>query len=333
MNETLTKEFEAISAKLIKDNTQHLSEVGSQQLEKSLKPLGEKLKTFEERIERSSAERNTLKGELNKLFDLNQKMASEAQNLTSALKGDTKQQGNWGEMILERILERSGLEEGREYATQHSTTGEDGQRLQPDVIINLPEGKHIVVDAKVSLAAYEAFVNAPNEEAQMIAAKQHLHSIKTHIKGLSEKNYQLAKGINSPDFVLLFMPIEPAFSMALQHDPDLFSYAWDRKIVVVSPTTLLATLRTIASIWKQEKQTQNAMKIAEEGGKLHDKFVDFVKDMNEIGSRIEQTSKAYDSAMGKLSTGRGNAIKKADDLRQLGAKTSKQIDQKLLEDQ
>ena len=213
-----------------------------------------------------------LKAELKKLHDLNLKICDEANNLTRALKGDVKKQGNWGEMILERILERSGLTEGREYIKQESVLSENGQRFQPDVVIHLPDQKHIVVDSKVSLVAYERLVNAENEKDRPAFVKEHLQSVRSHIKILSEKHYQHSPNFNSPDFVLLFIPIESSFSIAVQEDQELFTYAWDNKVVIVSPSTLLATLRTIASIWQQENQTRNAIEIARQGGALYDKF-------------------------------------------------------------
>ena len=228
-------------------------------------------------------------------------------------------------MILERILERSGLTEGREYQKQESVLSEDGQRFQPDVVIHLPDQKHIVVDSKVSLVAYERLVNAENEKDRNNHLKEHLLSVRSHIKILSEKHYQNSQGFNSPDFVLLFIPIESSFSLAVQEDQDLFTYAWDNKVVIVSPSTLLATLRTIASIWQQENQTRNALEIARQSGALYDKFVAFITDMEAIGKSLESTRKTYDQATNKLYVGSGNLVKRAENIRKLGAKTTKAL--------
>ena len=236
-------------------------------------------------------------------------------------------------MVLERILERSGLNEGDNgYQKQFSDTSEDGKRIQPDVVINLPDNKHIIVDSKVSLIAYERAVNAVEESDRQKFVKEHLISLKAHVKGLSEKHYQTAKKLNSPDFVLLFIPIEASFSIAIQEDQELFSFAWDQKVVIVSPSTLLATLRTISSIWQQENQTRHAIEIARQGGALYDKFVGFISDMENMGKNLETTRKTYDTAMNKLHVGSGNLVKRAEKLKKLGAKTTKELPGKLLED-
>jgi DNA recombination protein RmuC len=266
-----------------------------------------------------------LRGELGKLMELNQQISQEAHNLTKALKGDTKKQGNWGELILERVLESSGLEKGREYELQFSTSNDEGKRIQPDVVVYLPENKHLIIDAKVSLTGYEKVVNANTTEERARGIREHVVSLKSHIKGLGEKNYSGAKDLESPDFVLLFMPIESAFGLALQADDALYDYAWERKIVLVSPTTLLATLRTISSIWKQEKQTRFALEIAEESGRLYDKFVGFMGDMQGVGRSLDQSQRQYGDAMKKLSEGRGNMLDKMEKLREMGAKSSKTL--------
>jgi DNA recombination protein RmuC len=264
---------------------------------------------------------------------LNSKISEEANNLTKALKGDVKKQGNWGEVVLERILERSGLNEGTQgYEKQYSDTSEDGRRIQPDIVINLPDNKHIIVDSKVSLIAYEKAVNADTEEERAKHVKDHILSLKTHCKGLSEKHYQSARNLNSPDFVLLFIPIESSFSIAIQEDQDIFSYAWDLKVVLVSPSTLLATLRTIASIWQQENQTRNAMEIARQGGALYDKFVGFIADMERIGKGISATQNTYNDAMNKLHTGSGNLISRVESIKKLGAKTAKELPKMMLDE-
>ncbi|WP_321288601.1 DNA recombination protein RmuC [uncultured Sunxiuqinia sp.] len=336
LQKKFTTEFENIAHKILKQNTQDFTEVNQKNISEILNPLREKIQLFEKKVEdtyeKGLKDQTDLKAELKKLHDLNLKISDEANNLTKALKGDVKKQGNWGEVILERILERSGLIEGREFEKQFSTVGENGSRLQPDVVIHLPEQKHIIVDSKVSLVAYERMVNSTEEIERLKHIKNHLASIKSHIKLLSDKHYQAAQGMNSPDFVLLFVPIESSFSVAVQADQDLFSYAWDNKVVIVSPSTLLATLRTIASIWQQENQTRNAMEIARQGGALYDKFVNFIGDLEKVGANIEQTRKNYDLAMNKLNEGRGNLVRSAEKLRELGAKASKELPQKYLEE-
>ena len=279
-----------------------------------------------ESLQQNSALREQLKG----LRDLNQQMTKEAENLTKALKGDTKAQGNWGEFILESILEKSGLEKGREYVIQESFTNDEGRRLQPDVVVKLPDNKSLIIDSKVSLIAYDKFVNDEVDD-QEINLKAHLLSVKTHIKGLSEKNYQERYGVKGLDFVLMFIPIEPAFSVAVQADNDLFTAAYERNIVIVSPSTLIATLRTISNIWKNEYQNQNALEIARQGGNLYDKFVSFADVLVKVGKSLESTSGVYKEAMKKLYEGKGNLVARAETIKQLGAKTSKAMDQKLID--
>jgi len=250
--------------------------------------------------------------------------------LAVALKGDNKTQGNWGELVLESILEQSGLREGQEYMLQYSTTNTVGERIRPDVVINLPEQKHIIVDSKVSLNAYTAMISADNDEDRKRWSKAHVESVRAHIKGLGEKNYQTAGNLITPDFVLLFLPIEAAFAAAVQNDQELFNYAWDKKIVLVSPTTLLATLRTVSSIWKQEQRNKNAELIASEAGKMYDKFADFLADMEGIRKGMKTTETAFDKAMNKLSEGTGNLVTRAEKLRKLGLKTTKEINKNLI---
>ena len=264
-------------------------------------------------------------------MELNKLISSEAQNLTKALKGDSKKQGNWGEVILERVLERSGLVKDREYRLQASLISADGSRFQPDVIIDLPDEKHLIIDAKVSLVAYERLVNAETEDDRKIYSKAHVESIRGHVNGLSAKNYHDLYQINSPDFVLLFVPIESSFSFAVQLDAELFSDAWEKRVVIVSPSTLLATLRTISSIWKQERQIRNVLEIARLSGAMYDKFVGFIGDMENIGKNIKQSQTAYDSAISKLTEGNGNLTKTAEKIKGLGAKANKQLDQKFTE--
>jgi DNA recombination protein RmuC len=334
LQQKFTTEFENIASKILKQNTEDFSKSNQKGMNEMLLPLKEKIQLFEKKVEdtyeKGLKDQTDLKAELKKLHDLNLKISDEANNLTRALKGDVKKQGNWGEMILERIMERSGLTEGREYIKQESVLSENGQRFQPDVVIHLPDQKHIVVDSKVSLVAYERLVNAENEKDRPAFVKDHLISVRSHIKILSEKHYQHSPNFNSPDFVLLFIPIESSFSIAVQEDQELFTYAWDNKVVIVSPSTLLATLRTIASIWQQENQTRNAIEIARQGGALYDKFVSFISDMESIGRSLDSTRKTYDQAVNKLYVGSGNLVKRAENIRKLGAKTTKELPQELI---
>lgn len=336
LQQKFTTEFENIAAKILKQNTTDFSAANQKNISDLLSPLKEKIQVFEKKVEdtyeKGLKDQTDLKAELKKLHDLNLKISDEANNLTKALKGDVKKQGNWGEMILERILERSGLTEGREYRKQESVLSENGQRFQPDVVIHLPDQKHIVVDSKVSLVAYERLINAENEKDRLAFVKEHLLSVRSHIKILSEKHYQHSPNFNSPDFVLLFIPIESSFSIAVQEDQELFLYAWDNKVVLVSPSTLLATLRTISSIWQQENQTRNAIEIARQSGALYDKFVSFIADMESIGKSLDSTKKTYDQAASKLYTGTGNLVKRAENIRKLGAKTSKELPPELVND-
>ena len=331
-----TTEFENVATKILEKNSEKFTAANQKNIGDVLNPLKEKILLFEKKVEdtyeKGLKDQTDLRAELKKLHDLNTKISEEASNLTKALKGDVKKQGNWGEVVLERILERSGLNEGSEgYQKQFSDTSEEGKRIQPDIVINLPDNKHLIVDSKVSLIAYERAVNSENEEERSKHIKDHLLSLKTHIKGLSEKHYQSASKLNSPDFVLLFIPIEASFSVAVQEDQELFSYAWDQKVVMVSPSTLLATLRTISSIWQQENQTRNAIEIARQGGALYDKFVGFVTDMETIGKNLTTTQKNYEAALNKLQSGSGNLVRSAQKLHELGLKTKKQLPERMLE--
>jgi DNA recombination protein RmuC len=335
LQQRFTKEFENLANKILDEKSQKFTEQNKTQLDIILNPLKDKIKDFEQKVDNAykaeSAERNSLKGEIKSLVELNKQISEEANNLVKALKGDTKKQGNWGELILEKILERSGLIKDEEYKMQVSTQNEIGNRIQPDAVIYLPDSKHIIVDSKVSLVAYEAMVNAPDDETREQALREHVISVRSHIKGLSEKSYQSSADFTSPDFVLLFMPIESSFGMAVQADNELFNFAWDRKIVIVSPSTLLATLRTISSIWKQERQTRNAMEIARQGGALYDKFKNFVDDLIEVGKKMDGAKTSYSEAMNKLSTGNGNIVKRIEELRKLGAKATKELPSSLVE--
>jgi DNA recombination protein RmuC len=328
-------EFEHLANKILEEKTSKFTESNRLNLDLILNPLKENIKAFEQKVEKvykdESDERNMLKGVISQLMLQSKQIQEDANNLTRALKGDNKKQGNWGEIILEKILERSGLIKDREYRVQASLNHAEGNRLQPDVIIDLPDDKHIVIDAKVSLIAYERLLNLETEAERSIYIKQHVSSIKGHIQNLSSKNYQDLYQINSPDFVLLFIPIESSFGIAVQEDAELFNYAWDRKVVIVSPSTLLATLRTIASIWKQERQNRNVLEIARLSGSMYEKYIGFLNDMEGLGKNIKNSQDCYDKAMNKLSHGAGNLTTTAEKIKRLGAKTNKQIDAKFLD--
>lgn len=330
----LRAQFAELAGKIFDEREQRFAETSQQRLGQLLDPLKERIQAFEKRVEESyqqeARERFSLGKELERLQQLNQRLGDEATNLTRALKGQ-KTQGNWGELVLERVLEHAGLEKGREYQTQVSLSSADGQRFQPDVLIQLPGDKQVVVDAKVSLTAYQALIAAEDEAVRAQALKQHVLSLRNHLKGLSVKDYQRLEGLHSLDFVLLFVPIEAAFAAALQADPGLFQEAYDQHIVIVSPTTLLATLRVIDSLWRQERQSQNAREIAERAGALYDKFVAFVQDLDEMGSRLQQLDKAYAAARNKLVDGRGNLVSRVENIKLLGARASKSLPTDLLE--
>jgi DNA recombination protein RmuC len=298
-----------------------------------LDPFKEKLNEFQLKVtqyrEDEMKEATTLKTEIAHILKLNQKLSSDAENLTRALRGDTKMQGNWGELILEKVLEASGLRAGEEYVLQGSDMqlkDGEGNSSRPDVIIHLPEGKHIIIDSKVSLVSYERYISSMDEAEQVLALKDFTTSLKRHVSGLSDKKYHLLEKLLTPDFVLLFVPVEGAFATALQTDSEIFNYAWDRKIIIVSPTTLMVTLRTIESIWRQEKQNKNAFEIARQAGELYDKFVGFVADMEKVKGSMDVTHKHYDEAFSKLNTGRGNIVSRLEKLKELGAKATKQIE-------
>ena len=336
LQEKFKLEFQNIANAIFKQNTREFNEVSHKNMSELLNPLKEKITTFEKKVEdtyqKGLKDQTDLKAELKRLHDLNMKLGEEAGNLTRALRSDSKKQGNWGEVVLERILERSGLIKDEEYYLQKTTTGEDGKMYRPDVLIKLPEEKHLIIDSKVSLTAFQKYISADEETQRQLALKQHLVSIKNHVKELSEKNYDMLQGLNTPDFVLLFMPVEPAFGVAVQADPDLFNFAWEKRIVIVSPTTLLATLRTVASIWRHERQTRNALEIAKQGGKLYDKFEGFLKDLEKVGDNLNKAQTSYTEAHKKLVSGRGNLLGQVEKLKIMGAKATKQLDRKYLEE-
>lgn len=325
LQKRLTAEFENIATKILKERSDEFSLSNHKNLSEILNPLKERIHNFEKKVDetydKELRDKISLREEVRKLTELNTRVSEEANNLTKALKGDVKKQGNWGEVILERVLERSGLTRGQEYEREVVVDGSENTVQRPDVIINLPDNKHIVIDSKVSLVAYERFMSAETEEQRVVFLKEHINSLRSHVKLLSEKNYQNAQNLNTPDFVLMFLPIEASFSVAVQGDSEIFAYAWERKIVIVSPTTLLATLRTISSIWKQENQTKNAQEIARLSGALYDKFIGFTEDMVKIKTNIERTSNAYEDAVKKMKDGSGNIIRTAEKIKELGAKT------------
>jgi DNA recombination protein RmuC len=328
-------EFENLANKIFEEKSQKFSTQNKTSLEEILTPLKEKIKDFEKKVNdvyvSESKERATLAEQLKNLQELNKQMSEEANSLTRALKGDTQKQGAWGEFILEKILENSGLTKDREYIVQTSFTGDEGRRQRPDVIINLPDNKHLIIDSKVSLTAYEAYSSAEDETLRKKFIAEHSGSVRIHIKELFQKSYQSIYGIESLDFVLMFIPIEPAFALAVQSNPGLFDEAFEKNIVIVSPSTLLATLRTIANIWKQEKQNVNALEIAKQGGDLYDKFVGFIDDMIEIGKKLNSAKDSYSDAMKKLSEGKGNLILRSEKIKELGVKTNKSLPPNLIE--
>ena len=336
IQQKFTDEFENLANKILKQNTNDFNAASTKNIGELLNPLKEKLQNFEKKVEdtyeKGIKDQTDLKAELKKLHDLSLRLDQDARNLTNALKADTKKQGNWGEIILERVLERSGLIKNQEYFVQQTARNEEGEMLRPDVIIKLPDEKHIIIDSKVSLTAYTQYVSEEDENKKEVALKLHLASVKKHVKELSDKSYETLADFNSPDFVLMFMPIEPAFGLAVQVDPDLFNYAWKLRVVIVSPTTLLATLRTVASIWKYEKQNQNAMEIAERGGKLYDKFESFIKDLELVGTNIQRAGKSYDEAHKKLTSGSGNLIRQVEQLKKMGVPTKKNLPEQYLID-
>ena len=328
-------EFKNLANEILEEKTKKFTEQNKSNLSGILEPLKEKINEFEKKVTETnekSIERNAaLHEQINSLKELNLKMTTDAENLTKALKGESKTMGNWGEFILENILEKSGLVKGREYEIQESVRSEEGSQMRPDIVVKLPEKKHIIIDSKVSLVDYEKYVNTENKEKEKYYLKRHVDSLKRHIKSLSAKKYQNLYDVAGLDFVLLFMPVEPAFSLAVQAEEKLFMDAYEKNIVIVSPTTLIATLRTIASIWRQEYQNRNAQEIARQGGALYDKFVGFLNDLVEIGKKLDDTQKAYKASMNKLYDGKGNLIKKAQDIKKLGASTSKSLPQNLLD--
>lgn len=333
--ESLRTQFENLANQILEEKGQKFTKQNQENLGLLLNPLQEKIKDFQAQVaqtyDKDSKERLTLKNEIERLAALKTKISEDAVNLTQALKGNNRAQGTWGEIVLESVLESSGLRKGQEYVAQASFEKDEGGQHRPDVVVNLPEGKHMVIDAKMSLIAYERYARAECDVDRQVAIKQHLTSVRAHIKGLSEKNYQTLYSLKSLDFVLLFLPVEPAFMLAVTQDSTLFSEAFAKNVLLVSPSTLLATLRTISNIWRQEYQNRNAQEIASQCAKLYDKFVGFVEDLEDVGRKLQATQKAYDSAHGKLAIGRGNLIRQAESFKKLGVKPNKRLPEQLVD--
>ena len=327
-------QFENLANKILEEKTLKFTEQNQQNLKNILNPLQEKITDFEKKVENTHKEsidfHAALRQQILGLKEMNLQMSKETLNLTKALKGDSKIQGNWGELVLERVLEKSGLEKGREYEIQKSFTTEEGNRVQPDVIINLPDGKKMIVDSKVSLTAYEKYMNEEDDEQKSSFLKEHVNSLKRHVEQLGSKNYQHLYQMESPDFVLLFIPIEPAFAIALNEDTQLYNKAFERNIVIVTPSTLLATLRTIDSMWTNQKQQENAYEIARQAGALYDKFDGFVTDLVKIGKKMDEAKTEYEGAMNKLVDGKGNLITSVQKLKIMGAKAKKSLPDAIL---
>ncbi|MEO1484268.1 MAG: DNA recombination protein RmuC [Bacteroidota bacterium] len=333
LQDKFTKDFEILANKILEDKSKKFTKKNQENLENILNPLKEKIKEFEGKVEKTHKEsidyHAALRQQIVGLKELNNQMSKEANNLTKALKGDSKMQGNWGELVLERVLEKSGLERDREYSVQQSFTREDRSRVMPDVIIHLPDGKKMIVDSKVSLTDYERYTNA--EEADKPGyLKDHITSLRKHVSQLSAKRYEDLYAMESPDFVLMFVPIEPAFAIAINEDSSLYNKAFEQNIVIVTPSTLLATLRTIDSMWSNEKQQRNAMEIARQAGALYDKFVGFIDDLKEVGKKMDDAKGEYKNAMNKLFEGRGNIVTSIEKLKKLGAKAKKSLPEPIL---
>jgi DNA recombination protein RmuC len=335
LHRQMQEQFRNIATDILQKSSVNVQEEHRVRLNDILLPLREKIDRFETQVTRTNEERirehQSMREQLVQLQLLNKTIGDEARNLVSALKGQSKTQGNWGEMILEKVLESSGLVKGREYFVQSSMNNEDGRRLQPDVIIHLPDQRHLVIDSKVSLLAYERYCSESDESKRELLLREHIASLRKHIRDLSGKNYQNLYDVNTLDFVLLFVPVEPAFTAAVELDPELYNEALSRNIVIVSTSTLLATLRTIANIWRLEYQNKNILEIARQAGDLYDKFSGLIEDLILVGRRMKDADAAYEGAMQKLHTGRGNLMSRVENIRKLGIKTSKQVNKSLLD--
>ena len=332
--EALSERFRLLAAEALETSTSRLQAQSQAALGSLLDPLRQRLSDFQKKVEEvyvdESKERSALRQQVEGLLQLNRTLSDDARNLTTALRGSAKSQGNWGELILERVLEASGLRKGHEYVVQDAQRNEDGERQQPDVVIHLPESRRLVIDAKVSLVAYERLAGAEDEGAREAALREHLGSVRAHLRGLSEKRYHALYG--QLDFVLMFVPIEPAFMAAVTHDQQLFMDAWERNVLLVSPSTLLFVVRTVAHLWRQEAQSRNAQEIARRGAELYDRLTGFVTDLEAVGTRLDHARQAWSDAKKKLGEGRGNVIRQAEMLRELGVKPSKQLPRNLVEE-
>ena len=326
---TLHTEFQAVAAKILEEKTARFTDQNKTQVESLLHPLRQQLTDFRQRVDTvyktESDDRAALKAQIEQLRQLNTHITAEAHALTTALKGQSQARGAWGELILERLLNSAGLINGQDYLTQESITTDDGRRLRPDVILRLPDARHLVIDSKVSLIAYERAVNAPDDPARLAATTEHARAVRTHVDQLSAKRYEDTGKLITPDYVLMFVPLEPAFTLALETDLALYEWAFDRRVILCTAPTLLVTLKTIASLWKQDRQTKNVQAIADRGGALYDKFASLIDDLETIGLQLGKTRESYDAAMNKLKTGKGNLLTQVDDLKKLGAKAKKTL--------
>ncbi len=333
--EELKNEFKNLSNEILEEKSRKFTETNKKNIDSILSPLKEEFnqfkKTVAETYDKESRDRTALKTQIDSLKELNEKLGKEALSLTNALKGDSQKQGAWGEVILERVLEESGLHKGREYETQLSFNDEVGKRKRPDVIVHLPNDKDVIIDSKVSIVAYQNYHQTEDEEEKKQYLKEHLQSIKNHIKGLSLKNYEDIEEIRTLDYVLMFIPIESAFMLAMENDRELFSQAFEKNIVIVTPSTLLVTLKTIQNIWRYEKQNKHAQEIAKKAGDLYDKFVNFSDSLTEVGTNLDRAKKSYDTAINRLSTGKGNLISQAQKIKTLGIKTKKEFSSNLVD--
>jgi len=334
LQKKFTDQFENLANKILEDKSKKFTELNQEKLGELLLPLRDKIKEFQDKVEKTHSEEEKshtqLMERIKHLSELNQEMSKEARNLTKALTGNTKSQGDWGEVVLERVLELSGLRKGKEYEIQKSFNHENGNRYRPDVVVNLPDSKHLIIDSKVSLTAYERYTSSDSEEEAQKALREHVNSLRSHVSGLAQKDYQQLYGFNSPDFVMLFVPIEAAFGAAMNEDHSIYEEAFKKKIVIVTPTTLLATMSTIHTVWKQEYQNRNAQKIAYEGGKLYDKFVLLLEALQEVGKHIDKTHESYNLAMKRLESGRGSLLSRVENLKELGAQTDKSLPEEKL---